>query len=166
MALADPGAEMRLERLLPIEVVHLDEPDIEDDQCSTLDALGQEIEFYDELSPERLQFRGADGSTLRVIAYALEVVLLRIVQVRLSIRQLGLSRCMRSDGCLGEAEMYEGEVHRVCWSDGSIAPLHPLDEIGNVRLMPGPTSSVAGFMRDWPDARVHYLRRATQDPST
>lgn len=164
MALANPGAEVRLERLLPIGVGHLDEPDIEDDQFPTLDALGKEIEFYDELSPERLQFRGADGSALRVVAYALEVVLLRIVHVRITIHQLRLSRCIRSDdGCLGEAEICEDQVHRVRWSDGSIAPLHPLDDVEDVRLIAGATPSVEDFIRDWPDARLRYLRRARQD---
>lgn len=137
--------------VLPVTVRHIDEPDVEDRTCATLDELGEELEFYDEFAKERLEVTSVTGTPLRVIAHALEVLLCIPVARFAAPGDLTISRCQRegAPGEFGFAEVYEGRVHRILWDNRSVDPSEAFGTLPRVSLIPGETPTAKVFSEQW-----------------
>jgi hypothetical protein len=135
--------------LFPIHVVHLDNTDLDDEYYDTLEMLGQELEFYDEFTPWRIQARSADGAPLRVISFALEIVLCRRTRYFATRNELSVMPCVGQNDSTGEAELCAGETHRILWADGSVEPSEALGMPSDVTLLAGKASDSRRFNEAW-----------------
>jgi hypothetical protein len=143
-----------------VQVAHIDEPEIEDDLCDSMDELGIELEFYDEFSRQRIQMTAADGSSLRVLAYALDVILCRRVEGRVERSDLALSACSGRDARSGIAEVCRGEVHRILWADGRVEPSDPFGSPHAVQILTGgDLGSLRSFSRRWAEAFIEQAKQ-------
>jgi hypothetical protein len=139
--------------LFPILIRNLTYDDIEDDYYDSLKDVGRELEFYDEFMPWRIQAVAGDGSPLRLICYALDVVLCQRTRAHPTSADLEIRPCTAINGLRGFAELCLGEVHRTLWTNGSIAPLDPLGSVEIDALLAGTSPTPAEFNRSWLDAR-------------